>query len=316
MSTDIYSPFKRYNENPIIEPEDLPYPANTVFNAGATLFNDEIILLLRVEDFRGGSHLTIARSKNGVTNWTFDNKPTLIPETDDYPEEYWGIEDPRITYLEELKKYGITYTSYSQAGPLISLILTEDFKSFTRLGPIMPPDNKDSALFPRKFNNKWLLIHRPSPADTTPHAHMWISSSPDLIHWGQHKMLIKARPGGWWDSYKIGLGPQPIETDEGWLLLYHGVKQTVSGNIYRIGLVLLDLDDPGKVIYRGNRWVFGPIKNYEIVGDVPNVTFPCGIVQKENTDELIMYYGAADTSIAAATVTISDLLDYLKQDCS
>lgn len=131
--------FKRYSKNPFITISDIPYRANSVFNAGATKFNGETILLMRVEDMRGISYLTIARSKNGIDDWKIDDKPTLLAEPDKFLEEIWSIEDPRITYLEELKKYAITFTAYSNGGPLVSLALTEDFEKFEKVGAILPP---------------------------------------------------------------------------------------------------------------------------------------------------------------------------------
>jgi len=139
---------------------------------------------------------------------------------------------------------------------------------------------------------------------------MWIANSPDLVHWGEHKILLPVRPG-WWDSTRVGLGPPPIETDEGWLIIYHGVRMTASGSLYRVGLALLDLDEPWKIIKRADQWVFGPHEPYERVGDVPGVTFPTGIVHDPETDELIMYYGAADTSVCLATVKLKDLVNYV-----
>lgn len=305
--------FERFKGNPILTANDWPYPANAVFNAGAIELNSEVLLLVRVEDMRGISHFTAAKSKDGRTNWLIDSKPTMQPDPKNYPEEIWGIEDPRIVYLDELEKYAITYTSYSRGGPLVSLAMTKDFKNFEKCGAIMSPEDKDASLFPRKFNGRWILIHRPVPAGTSL-AHMWISFSPDLIHWGDHRILIEARMGGWWDANKIGLGPQPIKTPEGWLIIYHGVRKTASGSIYRLGMALLDLDNPTKVIRRSNNWIFGPSEDYERIGDVPDVTFPCGAVIHEETGELYLYYGAADTSMALATAKLDQLLNFLKYD--
>ncbi len=303
--------FKRYENNPILTADDWPYPANTVFNAGATLLPDgDTLLLVRVEDRRGISHLTVARSKDGVTNWQIDPQPTLLPNPEEFPEEIWGIEDPRITWIDELKKYAVVYTSYSTSGPLVSLALTEDFRTFERHGAIMPPEDKDAALFPRRFNGRWALIHRPIANYPVTKANIWISFSPDLRHWGDHTVLLEARRGAWWDANKIGLSPPPIETSEGWLIIYHGVRNTPAGCLYRLGLALLELNDPRQVIVRGDEWIFGPDEPYERMGDVGDVVFPCGVVCKG--DEIFLYYGAADTSIALAKGKISELLDWLK----
>jgi predicted GH43/DUF377 family glycosyl hydrolase len=303
--------FDRHPQNPIIRARDLPYAANTVFNPAAAIIDGETLLLMRVEDMRGHSHLTVARSKDGITDWRFDPQPTFLPDPDRYPEEIWGIEDPRITYLEEQGRWAIAYTAFSVGGPLVALATTTDFKTFTRLGPVMPPEDKDAALFPVRFNGRWAMLHRPMPASPSIGAHIWLSWSPDLKHWGDHHILLRARRGAWWDANKIGLSPPPLLTDEGWLLLYHGVRSTASGAIYRLGLALLDPENPTKVIYRSDEWVFEPEPDYERFGDVDKVVFPCGWVNVDG--EARIYYGAADSRIAIATAKIADLLDWLKQ---
>jgi predicted GH43/DUF377 family glycosyl hydrolase len=302
--------FVRHPNNPILTSRDLPYPANTVFNPGATRVDGDTLLLLRVEDRRGLSHLTAARSTDGVSNWTIDAAPTFVPEPDRYPEEIWGVEDPRITYMEEEKRWVVAYTAYSLGGPLVALATTTDFRKFERLGPAMPPDDKDAALFPIRFKGRWAMIHRPVSRAAEAGAHMWISWSPDLRHWGDHQILIRARRGGWWDANKIGLSPPPLRTEEGWLLLYHGVRTTASGAIYRLGLALLDLENPALVISRSDEWVFEPGVEYERFGDVDKVVFPCGWVEQNGSVRI--YYGAADSTVALATANVADLLDWLK----
>jgi len=303
--------FERYVDNPIIRARDLPYRCNTVFNAAAAMVDGETVLLMRVEDMRGHSHMTLARSKDGITNWQIDPQPSFAPDPDHYPEEIWGIEDPRLTYLEEQDRWAIAYTAYSVGGPLVSLATTRDFKTFQRLGPVMPPEDKDAALFPIRFNGRWAMLHRPVPSSGLAGAHIWLSWSPDLKHWGDHRILLRARRGGWWDANKIGLSPPPLRTDEGWLLLYHGVRQTASGAIYRLGLALLDLQDPTKVLARSDEWVFEPEAEYERFGDVDKVVFPCGWLAVNG--EMRIYYGAADSRLAIATAKVADLLDWLRQ---
>jgi beta-1,4-mannooligosaccharide/beta-1,4-mannosyl-N-acetylglucosamine phosphorylase len=305
--------FHRYENNPILMAKDWPYPANTVLNPGATrLPGGETLLLVRVEDRRGISHLTVARSVDGVSNWQIDPQPTLLPDPERYPEEVWGIEDPRITWVPELNLYAIAYTSYSTSGPLVSVALTKDFREFERKGAVMPPEDKNAALFPRRFGGRWAMLHRPVPGFPGTRANIWLSYSPDLKHWGDHCVVLEARRGAWWDSNKIGLSPQPIETPEGWLIIYHGVRMTAAGCLYRLGAALLDLEQPCKVIRRGDEWIFGPDKQYERVGDVGDVVFPCGAIHDPTTGELRLYYGAADTSIALAAANVNDLLDWLR----
>jgi predicted GH43/DUF377 family glycosyl hydrolase len=302
--------FSRHKQNPILTAADWPYPANTVFNPGATLLPDGTTLLLcRVEDRRGHSHLCAARSANGVDRWRIDSQPTLAADPEHFPEELWGIEDPRITYIPELSKYVIVYTAYTRDGPGVSLALTEDFHSFERYGVIMPPEDKDAALFPHRIDGQWVLIHRPVSA---PRAHMWISYSRDLRHWGNHKLIMEARLGAWWDANKIGLSPPPIETPQGWLVIYHGVRLTPAGCIYRLGLALFDLHHPERCLKRGDEWVFGPEEPFEQRGDVDNVVFPCGITILPDGDTIRLYYGAADTSIALATGSIRAMLESLE----
>jgi predicted GH43/DUF377 family glycosyl hydrolase len=233
-----------------------------------------------------------------------------MPDPDHHPEEVWGIEDPRITWLPERDEWAIAYTAFSRRGPLVSLAVTRDFRHFQRLGPAMPPEDKDAALFPRRIDGRWALIHRPTPLAGP--AHIWLAFSPDLRHWGDHTLLLPAREGAWWDAGKIGLGPPPLETPEGWLMLYHGVRSTASGSLYRAGLVLLDLEDPRRVLHRTDEWVFGPQESYEQTGDVGGVVFPCGWIHDPITDELRIYYGAADSAIALATATLSDLVAYVR----
>lgn len=307
-----YEPlFRRHIGNPILTAADWPYPVHTVFNPGAIRLEDGTTLLLcRAEDRRGHSHLTAARSANGVDDWVIDPHPTLCPDPERYPEELWGIEDPRITYVEDLGQYAIAYTAFTRGGPGVALALTHDFKTFERLGLVMQPDDKDAALMPRRINGSYALLHRPMTEDA---ANIWISYSPDLQNWGGHRMVLHARRGGWWDANKIGLSPPLIETPRGWLMIYHGVRRTASGSLYRLGLALLSLENPEITLLRGESWVFGPETEYERHGDVGNVTFPCGYTLGADNDTINLYYGAADTSIALASGSVRECLRWLDE---
>lgn len=303
--------FQRYERNPILTAADWSYPVHSVFNPGATLLSDGTTLLLcRAEDRTGKSHLSVARSANGIDNWQIDTSPTLFPDTANYPEEYWGVEDPRVTYVPELGKYAIVYTAYSRSGPGVALAFTQDFCSFERYGLIMQPEDKDAALLPHRIGDYWALIHRPV---SFMGAHMWISYSPDLRHWGSHKLMLEARLGGWWDANKIGLSPPPIETKYGWLVIYHGVRHNAAGALYRLGLALFDLHSPERCLKRGSEWFMGPEQVYEQRGDVDNVVFPCGYTIAPDGDTIRLYYGAADTSIALATGSINACLKWLDE---
>jgi predicted GH43/DUF377 family glycosyl hydrolase len=301
--------FQRYEKNPILTAADWPYPIHSVFNPGATRLADGTTLLLcRVEDRRGHSHLCAARSANGLDGWVIDQEPTFPAKPDRYPEELWGVEDPRIAYVEELRKYVITYTAFGFSGPGVALALTQDFRSFERYGIVMQPDDKDAAILPRRVNGNFALIHRPMYDSG---AHIWISFSPDVRSWGRHKVMLPARKGAWWDANKVGLSPPPIETPEGWLMLYHGVRHTAAGCIYRLGLALFELERPDVCLARGDSWIFGPEEPYELQGDVGSVVFPCGLTIGDDGDTIYLYYGAADTCVGVATGSVRMLLRWL-----
>jgi predicted GH43/DUF377 family glycosyl hydrolase len=303
--------FRRHEKNPILTAVDWPYPAHTVFNPAATkLSNGTTLLLCRVEDRRGHSHLCAARSKNGVDGWVIDQEPTLRPDPDNYPEELWGIEGPRITLLEGDGGYVVAYTAFSKGGPGVALALTRDFRTFERCGLVMQPDDKDAALLPRRIDGNYALIHRPMHDSG---AHIWMSYSPDLRNWGGHRLILQARKGAWWDANKVGLSPPPIETSRGWLMLYHGVRHTASGSLYRLGLALFALDRPDQCLLRGDSWIFGPEAPYERVGDVANVAFPCGYTIDDDGDSINLYYGGADSCIALARGSIRELLGWLDE---
>jgi predicted GH43/DUF377 family glycosyl hydrolase len=307
--TESNSLFQRCPRNPILTAALWPHTVNAVFNPGAVRLPDgTTFLLCRVEDRRGISNLWAARSPNGIDDWRIDAEPWLPPDLVHHPEETWGVEDPRIVWLEEMKKYAVTYTAYSTSGPAVSLALTSDFQTFERAGAVMPPDNKDAALLPRRINGHWLMLHRPNAGISSD---IWLAESPDLRHWGRHRRVLAARQGAWWDACRIGLGPPLVETERGWLMIYHGVRQTAAGCLYRVGLALLDAGDPHRVLRRGDEWVLGPEEAYERQGDVSDVVFPCGITLGPDRDVLNIYYGAADTSIGLATARVSELLSWL-----
>ncbi len=264
-----------------------------------------------MEDRRGHSHLCAARSANGVDGWQIDPRPTLYPDPENYPEELWGIEDARITRLDEMDTYAVVYTSYGQNGPGVSLAFTDDFRTFRRFGEIISPEDKDAALLPYRIGGHWALIHRPVSGHK---ANIWISYSTDLRHWGSHRLMLEARLGGWWDANKIGLSPPPVETPEGWLVVYHGVKMSSAGCMYRLGLALFDLQTPEKCLKRGDEWVFGPEDPWERQGDVGNVVFPCGYTLAPDGDTLRFYYGAADSCICLAESSVSKLLEWLEKN--
>ena len=305
------NPFNRYEDNPIIQKRDIPYPCNTVFNTAACKYNKEYILVLRVEDLRGYSHLTIARSNNGY-KFKVEDKPWVCSSDDiefNYFEAY-GIEDPRITFMEEEDIFYITYTAYGIYGPRVGIGRTEDFKNFERIGIIGPPDNKDAVLFPEKIDGQYVLLDRPGGV-AGGHAGIWINYSYDLLYWKKSGVILAPEPG--WGQSKLGMCMPPIKTEEGWLCLYHGVKVTPAGRIYRIGAMVLDLNHPEDVKGYTSHFIFGPETPYERTGDVPNVVFPCGaIVEDDGT--MKMYYGAADTCIALAEANVEEIVKLCLKD--
>lgn len=303
--------FRRHPANPILKAEDWPYPVNSVFNpAAARLADGTTVVLARVEDLRGISHLTAARSANGVDGWTVDPLPLLAP-TAGVVSEQWGFEDPRVVFVPELGHWVITCTAYGPAGPAVYLATTKDFRSVEGGGIVRQADDKNAALLPNRIDGKWVLFHRPRNEFGGRRAEILLSRSPDLVSWSAPEQVLSPREGAWWDSMRIGLGPPPLRTPQGWLLVYHGVRDTVAGSIYRVGLALLDLEEPTRLLHRLPQWILGPLAPYEREGDVPNVVFPCGLVHVERTDEVRLYYGAADTTVCLATAQLGDLLTAL-----
>ena len=300
--------FHRHPGNPILTAESWPYPANAVFNPAAAAVDGETVLLARVEDLRGISHLTIARSSNGVDGWSIDTEPLLSPAAG-VDSEQWGFEDPRVVWVAELDRWVITCTAYGPAGPAVYLATTEDFTTIERYGIVRHPEDKNAALLPHRIDGRWVLFHRPKTEFGGAHGEILISRSADLVSWSSPEQVLQPRDGAWWDSLRIGIGPPPLLTEHGWLLVYHGVKDTVSGQLYRVGLALLDRDEPTRVLRRLPNWVFAPLAPYERSGDVPNVVFPCGLLHDAATGEVRLYYGAADDSICLATARFDDLLD-------
>lgn len=292
----------RYSKNPILTKESVPFRVNSIFNPGAVKYKDEYILLSRVEMPNGKSALVIARSKDGYS-FSVDSKPVLSIEDHTECSEYvqWGIEDARINKVDN--KFYLTYTGYSKHKPLVILAETEDFETFKIHGPISEPSNKDCAIFPEKINGFYWKIDRPEAGERRD---IWISKSPDLIHWGDPSNLMEAEKGTW-EEGKIGGSTPPIKTKDGWLMLYHGVKGVGFSNLYRVGVVLLDLENPRRVKGRSKIPILSPEKDYERIGDVGNVIFTNGWVV-EDDGKVIIYYSGADMNICIATTTVKDLL--------
>jgi beta-1,4-mannooligosaccharide/beta-1,4-mannosyl-N-acetylglucosamine phosphorylase len=302
----IAEPFVRLGEGPLMTVADLPFAANAVLNPGAVEVAGEILLLLRIEDRQGLSEIRVARSRNGVDGWRIAERPLLAPDHPDHPYEEWGCEDPRVTLIGP-DRWIIAYTAASRYGPAVALAITRDFESVERLGIVLAPNNKDATVFPVPFEDRWLMLHRPV---TGGQEHIWYACSDrNLDHWTRPGVLLPERNGPWWDGVRIGVGAPPIRTDEGWLLVYHGVKDMAGHPIYRLGLALLAPENPRRVLARASNWVFAPETEYEQRGLVSNVVFTCGAIPRG--DAIWMYYGAADTAIGLAVAKTADLLAFV-----
>ena len=302
--------FSRHPNNPILTAANWPDSVNVAFNASASMVGDTTVLMVRVEDRRGLSHLHVARSLDGFSGWKIDHVAAMSPLEGDH-NALWGFEDPRSVWVEELERFVVTCTAYGPGGPAVHLSLTTDFENFEHLGMVMPPEDKNASLFPRRIKGSWVLLHRPVTV-TGNTADVWLSRSTDLVSWRAPETVMQCRIGAWWDAARIGVGPPPIETDDGWLIIYHGVKAAVSGPIYRVGAALLDLENPTKVLQRTDHWLLSPDALYERVGDVPNVVFPCGAIVMPS-GEFRLYYGAADTSVCVATSSVDAILAVLRE---
>ena len=295
---------RRWEGNHILTREDIPFPCNTVFNAAAARMADEYLLLLRVEDLRGHSVLALACSDDGY-HFTVHDEPVMVPARDgEFAKyEHKGIEDPRVTLLEGT--YYIVYTAVSDYGARLGLAKTADFRSFERVALISEPDNKDSALFPARIKGRYARLDRPMAGDV---GNIWISYSEDLVHWGDSHVVMTVR-GDCWDSWRVGASAPPIETRYGWLEIYHGVKGTSAGPIYRLGAAMLDKDDPAKILCRSSIPILAPREPYERTGDIPNVVYSCGAVM-EDDEEIKIYYSGADTCICLGNVRLEELMQF------
>ena len=304
--------FTRHPANPLLTPARWPYPINAVLNAGAAEVDGTTVLLCRVEDRRGISHLAVARSNDGISNWVVDDEPLLQPDPA-APHEEWGLEDPRLTWVPNSRRGRSSTPPSGPADPASPWPPPATSALSTSSGMVRAPEDKNGALLPRRVNGRYILLHRPVTA-LTARADIWLSRSTDLKSGARPSRCWRPGPVAGGTRPGSASGPPPLETEAGWLLVYHGVRQTVAGALYRVGLAMLDLEDPTRVTHRCGEWVLGPAETYELVGDVPGVVFPCGLVHDAETDELRLYYGAADTCVAVATSTLSEVLDYV-QEC-
>jgi beta-1,4-mannooligosaccharide/beta-1,4-mannosyl-N-acetylglucosamine phosphorylase len=295
----------RYSGNPTI-PRDLIPSANSIFNGAVVPFDGRFAGVFRCDNRKREMNLHRGFSQDGF-DWQLDQEPIKWicndPELDRFQYRY----DPRAVWIED--RWYVTWCN-GYHGPTIGIGYTRDFEEFVFLENALLPYNRNGVLFPRKIDGKYVMLSRPSDNGHTPFGDIYLSRSPDLIHWGEHRYVMGTREG--WQSTKIGAGPIPIETAEGWLLFYHGVLTSCNGFVYSFGAALLDLNEPWKVSHRGGPYLLSPQELYECVGDVPNVVFPCSALNDAPSGRIAIYYGAADTVTALAFTTVEDILQFLK----
>ena len=305
-----FMPVWRYSGNPIIG-RHATKRSNSVFNSAVVPFGDGYAGVFRCDNRAVQMDIYVGFSKDGI-NWEISDDP-IVFEGDPVVTEKVYRYDPRVCLLDG--KYYITWCN-GYHGPTIGVGYTEDFKTFHQLENAFLPYNRNGVLFPRKIDGKYMLMSRPSDTGHTPFGDIFVSQSYDMEFWGKHRHMMgpsKFEDSGW-QCTKIGAGPVPIETDEGWLLIYHGVITTFQGYVYRMGAALLDIDEPWKVLYRTSDYILGPYEDYEMNGDVPNVTFPCATLCDAATGRFAIYYGCADTVTGIAFTTADTLIEYMKEN--
>ena len=297
----------RYSQNPIITKKNLP-EANSIFNSAVVPFKNGYIGVFRVDNLALKQCLHVGKSADGI-HWELEEEPIKFISEDPETGVFVRGFDPRVCFIED--RYYVSFCN-CHGGPTVGLAYTYDFENFYEIGNAFLPFNRNGVLFPRKINGKYAILSRPSDNGHTPFGDVFYSESPDMTYWGNHKEVMKAT--GIWQGVKIGAGPVPIETDEGWLLIYHGVLLSCNGFTYSAGVALLDLDEPWKVKYRSKDYILAPQELYECVGDVPNVVFPCAALCDADTGRIAIYYGAADTVVAMAYTTADDLIKFVKEN--
>lgn len=300
-------PIWRYNANPIIGRNPVKDVAR-IFNSAVIPYNGGFIGVFRGERINGIPYIYLGRSADGIC-WNFDEEPVSFVDEDGNPYMPNYAYDPRLVEIDGVY-YIIWCTDFF--GAAIGMARTTDFKTFIRMENPFIPFNRNAVLFPRRVNGNYMMLSRPSDSGHTPFGDVFISESPDMIYWGRHRHVM-SRSKNWWESVKIGAGAAPIETSEGWLLLYHGVSSTCNGFVYSIGGAILDIDRPSVVKYRCENFLLTPEESYEERGFVPNVCFPCATLQDADTGRIAIYYGAADSYVALAFAQLDELVAYIKE---
>ncbi len=299
----------RYSKNPLIGWNPIPCAAR-IFNSAVIPYQESFVGIFRADYKNGRPQLHLGHSPDALS-WQIEQEKIKWITTDGRMASNSYAYDPRLVRIDDT--YYITWCD-DFPGPAIGLGMTQDFKQFTKLEHPLMPFNRNGVLFPRRIKGHYVMLSRPSDSGHTPFGDIVLSHSPDLIFWGKHRMVMRRGGNGWWQGVKIGAGPVPIETTEGWLLFYHGVSGPCNGFVYSMGAALLDIDDPTRVLYRTRDYLLTPEKEYETVGFVPNVAFPCATLCDANTGRIAIYYGAADTYTAVAFTQVDELVDYLKHN--
>ena len=297
----------RSKRNPIITRDAVP-DANSIFNSAIVPFENGFAGVFRCDNTARDMQLYTGKSKDGI-NWEIEPKRIQFKCEDDEICNFVYGYDPRVCWLED--RYYITWCN-GYYGPTIGVGYTYDFKTFYQTENAFLPHNRNGVLFPRRINGKFTMLSRPSDRGHTPFGDIFYSESPDMIHWGHHRQVMS--PTGGWQSTKIGAGPTPIETSEGWLLIYHGVLTSCNGFVYSFGAALLDIEKPWKVIYRTRPYLLSPREYYECVGDVQNVAFPTAALYDPPTGRMAIYYGGADTVTCLAFAKFDELIDFIKKN--
>ncbi|MBR6718447.1 MAG: glycoside hydrolase family 130 protein [Oscillospiraceae bacterium] len=305
---DCQEPVWRDTRNPVILRDQIPC-ANSIFNSAAVPFGDGFAGVFRVDDRARNMQLHAGFSKDGI-HWDLAPERIEFVKTDpEIPDFQYGY-DPRVCFIED--RWYVTWCNAIDWKPTIGMAYTFDFQTFYQTENAFLPFNRNGVLFPRKIGGSYMMLSRPSDSGHTPFGDIFLSQSPDLVYWGKHRHVMAPRKG--WESTKIGAGPVPIETERGWLLFYHGVLTSCNGFVYSFGAALLDREEPWKVLRRGSEYLLSPQRDYECVGDVPNVTFPCAALTDADTGRIAIYYGCADTCTGLCYTTVDTILAWLDTD--
>ncbi len=301
----------RYSANPVIARDLLP-TSNSIFNSAVVRFKDGYAGVFRCDDTNRRMRIHVGFSRNGI-DWQIEEEDMKLTGADPEVAEWVYGYDPRVAWIED--RYWVTWCNGYKGQPTIGCAWTLDFKTFHQVENAFLPFNRNGVMFPKKINGNFAMLSRPSDNGHTPFGDIFYSESPDMEFWGRHRHVMSPAPFevSAWQCMKVGAGPIPIETSEGWLLFYHGVLRSCSTYVYSFGSALLDLDKPWKMIARSGPYLIAPREQYELAGDVPTVTFPCAALHDPQTKRIAVYYGCADTVTSLAFGYIDEIIDFTKK---